>query len=160
MSKAIDGNGYQETGGGLRSPSRPLKNSMSHELLLIRFAREMVKRNIEIGKELKAKYHWLDEIDHVFVQQGPHTSLIGKPLTQVTHLSWRKALKKAGLPAGIRFHDCRHRFATLHKRARTDDRLIMHLGGWESSKSMERYSHITTPDAERAAHNLSNIWKG
>ena len=38
---------------------------------MIRFAREMVKRNIEIGKELKAKYHWLDEIDHVFVQQGP-----------------------------------------------------------------------------------------
>ena len=85
---------------------------MSHKFLLIRLAREMVKRNVEIVKELKAKYQWLDEIDHVFVQQGPHTSLIGKPLTQVTHLSWRKALQKAGLPAGIRFHDCRHRFAT------------------------------------------------
>jgi len=101
----------------------------------------------------------LNEIDHVFVQQGPRSSMIGKPLTQVPNLSWRKALKKAGLPAGIRFHDCRHRFATLHKRTRTDDRLMMHLGGWESSKSMERYSHITTPDAERAAHNLSQIWK-
>ena len=132
-----------------------MKNSMSHKLLLIRLAREMVKRNIEIGDELKAKYHWLDEIDHVFVQQGPHTSLIGKPLTQETNLSWCKALKKAGLPAGIRFHDHRHRFATLHKRARTDDRLSMHLGDWESSKSIERYSHITTPDAKRAAHTLS-----
>ncbi len=144
----------------IRFPAATMKNSAPHEVPLIDVAKEIVERNIEIGDELKVKYPWLDGIDHVFVQQGPRTSTIGKPLTQVTNLSWRKALKKAGLPSGIRFHDCRHTFATLHKRAGTDDRLIMHLGGWESSKSMERYSHITTPDAERAAHNLSNIWKG
>lgn len=144
----------------IRFPASELKNDSPHEVPLIDVAREIVERNIEIGDELKATYPWLDDIEHVFVQRGPRRGLMGKPLTQVTNQTWRNALKKAGLPSGIRFHDCRHTFATLHKRAGTDDRFIMHLGGWESTKSMERYSHITTPDAERAAHNLSHIWKG
>ena len=112
----------------------------------------------------------LNEIDHVFVQQGPRTSMIGKPLTQVPNLSWRKALKKAGLPAGIRFHDCRHRFATLHKRTRTDDRLMMHLGGWESSNRWSdthisqhrtlRELHTTYPKYGRVEVNCSKPGRG
>ena len=141
-------------------PAGEMKNGKPHEVPLIDVAREVVQRNIQIGDELKTQYPWLDEIEYVFVQRGPRRATMGKPLTQVTNRAWKNALKKAGLPSGIRFHDCRHTFATLHKRAGTDDRLIMHLGGWDSSKSMERYSHITTPDAERAARNLSHIWKG
>lgn len=92
-------------------------------------AREVVQRNIQIGDALKAQYPWLDDIEYVFVKRGPRRGTMGKPLTQAINRAWKNALKKAGLPSGIRFLDCRHTFATLHKRAGTDDRLIMHLGG-------------------------------
>ena len=141
-------------------PASVMKNYKPHEVPLIDVAREIVQRNIRIGDELMEKYRWLDQIEHVFVQRGGRVKSIGKPLTQITNKAWRAALQKAGLPKGIRFHDCRHTFATLHKRAGTDDRMIQHLGGWQSSQSMERYSHITTPDLARAAHNLTGILEG
>ena len=100
---------------------------------------------------------WLPKIEYLFVQEGPRRDHIGKPLTQVTNRAWRNAVARAGLPKGTRFHDLRHTFASLHKRAGSDPYMIQRLGGWKSNRSMDRYTHILGPDLKRAAHNLDGV---
>ena len=61
------------------------------------------------------------------------------------------------LPKGTRVHGLRHTVATWHRRAGTDDRQVRKLAGWNSAKSIERYSHILAPELIEAAGNLENI---
>ena len=149
-----------QCGNYITFPSTEMKNGTTHEVPLAGAAKEVVDRRLEMVRELQDRYHWLDPIQHVFVQSGPRKELIGKPLTQVTNRAWRTAVKKAGLPKGTRFHDLRHTFASMHKRAGTDALDIQRLGGWQSSKSMERYAHVSGPDLRRAAHNLGSVMQG
>lgn len=68
----------------------------------------------------------------------------GKPVTQTSTASWRKAVKKAGIPAGFRWHDLRHTWASWHAQDGTPLHVLQELGGWASSEMVKRYAHLST----------------
>ena len=102
-------------------PPEVTKNGEDHEVPLFGKSREIILRRLEIVEDLQHKHSWLPEIEYVFVQTGGMKKTLGKPLTQVTNKTWRAAIKNAGIKKGTRFHDLRHTFATMHKRAGTAD---------------------------------------
>lgn len=147
-----------ECGDYITLPSSEMKNGVAHEVPLLPVPKEIVQRRMQMVRELEELHgRWLPKIEYLFVQDGPRRNHVGKPLTQVTNRAWRNAVARAGLPKGTRFHDLRHTFASLHKRAGSDPLMIQKLGGWQSSRSMDRYTHILGPDLKRAAHNLDGV---
>ncbi len=54
----------------------------------------------------------------------------------------------------------RHTFEMSHKRARTHDRVLPQLGGCKNSKSMDRYSHVTSPDLRKVTEKLKDLLLG
>ena len=138
-------------------PPEVTKNGSDHEVPLFGKAREIILRRLEIVEDLQHKHSWLPKIEYVFVQTGGMRKTLGKPLFHVTNSTWRNAVKKAGLKKGTRFHDLRHTFATMHKRAGTSDSDLQTLGGWKSHQSMERYRHVTSPELRKAAEKLKDF---
>ena len=132
------------------------KTDKWNEIPLLDESKEIITRRLDGIRELEERIPRL-EIDFVFAQTTGLRKSLGKPLVQVTSKAWRAALKRAGLPAGMRFHSLRHTFATYHKRAGTHDRVLQQLGGWENPKSMDRYSHVTSPELRKAANNITNL---
>jgi len=59
---------------------------------------------------------------------------------------WRPALRAAAL----RFHDCRHTFASRLALAGTDLYTVQRAGGWKSQSMVQRYAHLS-PDHIKAA---------
>ena len=56
-------------------------------------------------------------------------------------LPWKEAIAKAGVP-DLRFHDLRHAWASFHTMNETPERVLQALGGWSSSKMVQRYAHL------------------
>ena len=137
-------------------PSWAAKNGKWNEVPLIDESKEIVTRRLKGIRELEKKFSWLPPVEYLFAQTTGKKQSLGKPLYQVTNDTWRDAIERAGLPPGMRFHSLRHTFATYHKRAGTDDRVLQKLGGWDSPKSMDRYAHVTGPELKKAAHNVTN----
>lgn len=133
------------------------KNDKYNEVPLVDESKEIVTRRLKGIRELEERFSWLPPVEYLFAQTTGQKKSLGKPLAQVTSRSWRAARKRAGLPPGMRFHSLRHTFATWHKRAGTDDRVLQQLGGWESPKSMDRYAHVTSPERREAANNITNL---
>lgn len=74
---------------------------------------------------------------------------------------WVRALKKAGIPAGFRFHDLRHTWASWHTQAGTPTMMLQMMGGWKTLSMLNRYSHLNASHlhARTAASNfLGRIW--
>ena len=62
--------------------------------------------------------------------------------------AWRAAAKAAGLPAGIRFHDLRHFYASALIAANLNPKVIQErLGHATIAETMDTYGHLF-PDAE------------
>ena len=133
-------------------PKEVMKNGRPHEVPLFGESKDVIEKRLVMNERLLDRYPWLHSIDYVFAQSQKRN--LGKPLSQLTNRSWRRAIERAGLPKGTGFHALRHTFASMHKRAGTNDQIIRKLGGWESMKSMERYSHISSPDLIRAASEI------
>ena len=140
-------------------PGWAAKNGKWNEVPLIDESKEIITRRLKGIRELEEKFSWLPPVEYLFAQTTGRKKSLGKPLYQVTNDTWRAAIKRAGLPPDMRFHSLRHTFATYHKRAGTDDRVLQQLGGWDSPKSMDRYAHVTSPELQEAAHNVTNILK-
>lgn len=66
---------------------------------------------------------------------------------------WRLACKTAGI-SDFTPHDCRHTFATWLRQAGKDMRALMELGRWKDTKSVARYSHVSSSELRDAVDSL------
>ncbi len=101
--------------------------------------------------------------DLVFRAPRQREALVGGKVKVITgpmvdlRAAWDTAKLKAGIPAGFRFHDLRHTFASHQKMAGTDDFTLMELLGHSDFTMMKRYAHLT-PAHKRAAVNRLPEW--
>lgn len=72
--------------------------------------------------------------------------------------AWDRAVKAAGLPAGLRFHDTRHSFASWHIMAGTDKKTLQELAGWASPAMLERYVHLADSHLAAASERLNGTF--
>ena len=79
--------------------------------------------------------------------QGVHEKYVfvfeGRPVTQTSTLTWRKACESVGLK-GFRWHDLRHTWASWHAQDGTPMHILQELGGWQSPEMVRRYAHLST----------------
>lgn len=75
-----------------------------------------------------------------------HDSTVG------TH--WRRAARQAGLRR-FTFHDLRHHGATVAVNNGASDRELKALGGWATSRSVDRYASVLLPTLHRIAEGVS-----
>ena len=59
---------------------------------------------------------------------------------------FNRAAKAAGCPAGFRFHDLRHTWASWHAQAGTPLLTLQRLGGWKTLSMLNRYAHLNADD--------------
>ena len=63
---------------------------------------------------------------------------------------WKPALERAGLPAGLRFHDLRHCYATWLVSDGVPINLVQHVMGHEqASTTLDRYTHAPNGQGDR-----------
>ena len=74
---------------------------------------------------------------------GPRQGRVWGDLKRVWCNTWKAAVKRAELPAGFRFHDLRHTWASWHAMAGTRREVIQELGGWASGDMVQRYAHLS-----------------
>ena len=117
-------------------------------------------RNVNLGRRMA--WVWADEAkagrpiavplndDATAVLQerlGAHERWVftwrGKPVIRTKTKAWDAAVKRAGCPAGLRWHDLRHTWATWHAMAETPLEVLRELGGWASMAMVQRYSHFS-----------------
>ena len=67
---------------------------------------------------------------------------------------FRPAAERAGLPAGLRFHDLRHTSASLHLQHGATVAEVMEIHGWRQLQTAMRYLH-TGEELARSAQRLS-----
>jgi integrase len=81
-------------------------------------------------------------------QQGKHARWVfpyrGSPVTQVATKAWRRALERAQIGSGFRWHDLRHTWASWHAQHGTPFNVLQELGGWASAEMVQRYAHLAT----------------
>jgi integrase len=88
--------------------------------------------------------------EHVFV--GPR----GKPYhtDSITH-AFARACKKAKI-VNLRFHDCRHHFATMVRRAGGDLDVVRQLLGHSHLSMTERYAHVGRAQLHAAVSKIGS----
>ncbi len=67
----------------------------------------------------------------------------GNPINHVTTKAWVKAIERAGIEEGLRFHDLRHTWASWHVMAGTPLEVLRQLGGWADMTMVLRYAHLS-----------------
>lgn len=80
---------------------------------------------------------------HVFCYTADREDAKPAPVTQVATAAWRKAVKRAGIGEGFRFHDLRHTWASWQVQSETPLSILKELGGWASFSMVQRYSHLS-----------------
>ena len=79
----------------------------------------------------------------------------GHPVTDVTTKAWYKALKRAGIQRGFRWHDLRHTWASWHAQRGTPLHVLQELGGWSSAAMVQRYAHLSTEHLSAYVENTA-----
>jgi integrase len=85
--------------------------------------------------------------------RGPNDVIVTNAIGRIVKRSsfgacWRQAVKRAGLPAGTRFHDLRHFYASALIAANLNPKVIqVRLGHASITETMDTYGHLF-PDAE------------
>jgi integrase len=80
----------------------------------------------------------------------------GKRIARANGKVWRNALMKAGIK-DFRWHDLRHTWASWAVQNGVTVFEIQHLGGWSSSRMVERYAHLSSSHLMAAAKKLDGI---
>ncbi|MDO9053896.1 MAG: tyrosine-type recombinase/integrase [Gallionella sp.] len=75
----------------------------------------------------------------------------GKRIARANGKVWRNALKRAGIT------DFRHTWASWAVQNGVTIFEIQHLGGWSSSRMVERYAHLSSGHFAAAARKLDAI---
>lgn len=90
-------------------------------------------------------------------QRDQHPRIVfpfqGRAVERCGWRQWRAACKAAGLPAGFRWHDLRHTWASWHIMNGTPPAVLKELGGWHSLAMVERYAHLARSHVASYAHN-------
>ncbi len=93
-------------------------------------------------------------------QVGKHPTLVftkgGKRIAGANGKVWRNALKRAGI-TDFRWHDLRHTWASWAVQNGVTVFEVQHLGGWSSSRMVERYAHLSSSHLAAAASKLDAI---
>lgn len=71
------------------------------------------------------------------------------------HHQWRRYTKRAGLPAGFRFHDIRHTFASWAAMDGVDRKTLQDMGGWKTAAMIDNYVHLPVDHLVNAAERLA-----
>ena len=81
-------------------------------------------------------------------QVGQHAIWVfpyrGRPVIQVATRAWRRAVQRAQIAPGFRWHDLRHTWASWHAQDGTPLNVLQELGGWASPEMVQRYAHLAT----------------
>ena len=86
------------------------------------------------------------------------STLAGKPLcTRTFQAVFEKACEKSGIKRKGGIHSLRHSFATHLLENGTDLRFIQALLGHSSSKTTERYTHVTASNLTRVASPIDRL---
>ena len=122
---------------------------------------------IEQSKGKKDRYTLLSKklltlLRQYFVEYKPKNYLFegqtgGQYTTRSIQQIMAKSAKKAGITKAVSPHTLRHSFATHLLENGTDLRYIQTLLGHESSKTTERYTHITTKGFDQIINPLDNL---
>lgn len=93
-------------------------------------------------------------------QVGKHPTRVftkaGKPICRANGKVWCDALKRAGI-VDFRWHDLRHTWASWCVQSGVTVFEIQHLGGWSSSRMVDRYAHLSSDHLASAAARLGAI---
>jgi len=93
-------------------------------------------------------------------QVGKHPTLVftkvGKRIARANGQVWRNAVKRAGI-VDFRWHDLRHTWASWAVQNGVTVFEVQHLGGWSSSRMVERYAHLSSAHLAAAASKLDAI---
>lgn len=90
-------------------------------------------------------------------QKGRHLTRVftfeGEPVAKAGTLAFKKALARAEIGNGFRWHDLRHTWASWHVMAGTSLQALMELGGWASMDMVLRYAHLSPDHLAKYAEN-------
>ncbi|MGO8754502.1 MAG: tyrosine-type recombinase/integrase [Gallionellaceae bacterium] len=93
-------------------------------------------------------------------QVGKHPQRVftkaGRPIYRANGNLWRNALKRAGIE-DFRWHDLRHTWASWCVQSGVTVFEVQHLGGWSSSRMVDRYAHLSSEHLARAAARLDSV---
>ena len=93
-------------------------------------------------------------------QIGKHPKFVftngGMPIVRTNGRPWRNALKRAGIK-DFRWRDLRHTWASWAVQNGVTVFEVQHLGGWSSSRMVERYAHLSSAHLMAAARKLDAI---
>lgn len=93
-------------------------------------------------------------------QVGKHQQRVftksGKLIARANGKLWRNALKRAGIQ-DFRWHDLRHTWASWCVQNGITVFEVQHLGGWSSSRMVERYAHLSSSHLATAAARLPSV---
>ncbi|MGC9215175.1 tyrosine-type recombinase/integrase, partial [Acidithiobacillus sp.] len=78
----------------------------------------------------------------------------------VTTKAWYKALHRAGIQPGFRWHDLRHTWASWHAQRGTPLHVLQELGGWSSPVMVQRYAHLSTEHLSGFVENVAPTARG
>ena len=96
-------------------------------------------------------------------QNGKHPLRVftynGKPVSQVTNVTWKNALARAGIK-DFRWHDLRHTWATWLRQLGTPTYELQRMGGWKTAAMVERYAHVAPDNLAQSAARLETIGVG
>jgi len=148
----------------LHLAAKDAKNGITTSFPMNKDAQRILRRRWDRKNYLEERYPYLTKdnpkgIEYVFVQEHRSVRSNGKPFSQTSlcNGTWRAAVKNAGLPKGVVFHTLRHTFASWHIMNGTGERTLMELGGWQSPKSMLRYTHLNHQHKAKAASTLEGM---
>ena len=79
--------------------------------------------------------------------------------TYPKNTQWKRFVAKAGLPAGFRFHDIRHTFATWLSQSGVERKTVQELAGWNTSSMLDNYVHLPSSHLAAASEGLSQIFR-
>ena len=87
----------------------------------------------------------------VFIQPN------GRKLHSINNKVWKKCLEEAEI-GDFRWHDLRHTWASWLIQRGVPMAVLKEMGGWESTKMVERYAHLSSEHLLEHAGILDTIW--
>lgn len=99
--------------------------------------------------DLLKQVPWIPDVDHIFTYRGKRIK--GTFNTK----AYRAALTRAGLRGlGVTWHTLRHTWASWMAQEGASSLVLKELGGWQSVRMAERYSHLADNTLREFANRL------